>query len=167
SQVPFPVYISIRAEYQPNEMVKRFLSNIELETKDQREEAIKGEQNIDETVEKVESGARSLKSHFQQTGDTAFSCNIVFKVTAETKDLLNERVYFLVIVLTRFRISVVPLYGDQVHLLFSTIPSYKSVSNDYKKQVITYVLADIMFGATTNILDNIQFYIRHTKHFST
>src|SRR5699024_12364844 len=58
-QVPFPVYISIRAEYQPNEMVKRFLSNIELETKDQREEAIKGEQNIDETDEKVESGARS------------------------------------------------------------------------------------------------------------
>src|SRR5699024_4372031 len=166
SQVPFPVYISIRAEYQPNEMVKRFLSNIELETKDQKEEAIKGEQNIDETVEKVESGARSLKSHFQQTGDPAFSCNIVFKVTAETKDLLNERVDFLERELKRFRISVVPPYGKQVQLLLSTIPSYKSVSNDYKMQVTTDVLAGMMFGATTNIGDNRGFYIGHTKHFS-
>ena len=166
SNVPFPVFTSIRANFEPNEMVKRKLTNVELETQDQRDEAQKGGQNVDESVERVKEGARNLKTYFQESGDPAFSCNIVFKVTGETPEMLEVRVDRLKRELSRFQIKVVPPYGEQVQLLLSTIPSHHIMTNDYMMELTPSAVAGMMFGATTNIGDNRGFYIGHTKTFS-
>ncbi|QKY69428.1 ATP-binding protein [Lentibacillus sp. CBA3610] len=165
SRMPFPVSVSIRANYQSNRSIRKKLSNARLEFKDQRQEAAKGHENVDLSVNESEKGAVQMENYFKQTGQPAYSCSFVFKVSAKDKKTLSTRVGQLTDELSRFGLSVLPPYGEQLNLMMETIPGSKSFMNDYQMHVSPNILAGMMFGATTNIGDNRGFYIGYTKQF--
>ncbi len=74
-RMPFPVTISIRADHQPNGMVRKRLGNAKLEIQDQRNEAWKGGQGIDMSVEVSEKGTVQMENYFQQTGYPGYACS--------------------------------------------------------------------------------------------
>lgn len=166
SRMPFPLTISIRADHQPNEVIKKKLSNVKLEFQDQRKEALQGQQNVDLSVEKSEEGAIKMESYFQETGFPAYSCKFIFKITADSREQLSSRVDMLRKELARYGLKVITPYGEQLQLLLETLPAYNRKNNDYVMEVAPGVLAGLMFGATTNIGDNRGFYIGHTTQFS-
>ncbi|TMN20940.1 ATP-binding protein [Lentibacillus cibarius] len=165
SRMPFPVTISIRAHHQPNRLVQKKLSNARLEYKDQRKEAAKGQDSIDQSVVESEQGAVQMENYFKQTGQPGYSCSFVFKVIAKDKRTLQTRVEQLTDELSRFGVSIVSPYGEQLNLLMETIPGSKQFNNDFPMYVSPTVLAGMMFGATTNIGDNRGFYIGYTRQF--
>ncbi len=164
-RMPFPVGISIRANHQSNQLVRKRLSNARLEFKDQRQEAQKGEENIDLSVEESEQGAIQIENYFKQTAQPAYNCSFVFKVSSKDKSTLKNRVDKLISELSRFGITVLSPYGEQLKLLMETIPGSKRFNLDYPMHVSPSILAGMMFGATTNIGDNRGFYIGYTKQF--
>lgn len=166
SRMPFPLMVSIRADYQPNEVIKKKLSNVKLEFQDQKKEAMQGQQNMDLSVERSEDGAIRMENYFTETGFPAYSCQFVFKVVANTKDQLNTRVEMLRKELSRYGVKMMTPYGEQIQLMLATLPSYNRITDDYIMEVSPTVLAGLMFGATTNIGDNRGFYIGHTSQFS-
>ncbi|MEN1969684.1 ATP-binding protein [Lentibacillus sp. N15] len=166
SRMPFPLTISIRADHQPNEVLRKKLSNVKLEFQDQRKEALQGQQNIDLSVQVSEQGAIKMESYFQETGFPAYSCQFIFKITAGNKEQLSTRVDILRKELARYGLKIIAPYGEQLQLLSGTLPAYNRRTNDYLMEVAPNVLAGLMFGATTNIGDNRGFYIGHTSQFS-
>ena len=165
SQIPFPVNISIRASHQSNQLVRKRLSNARLEFKDQRQEARKGEENMDLSVEESERGAIQMENYFKQTAQPAYNCSFVFKVSAIDAKTLKVRVDKLINELSRFGITVLSPYGEQLNLMMETIPGSKKYNIDYQMHVSPNVLSGMMFGATTNIGDHRGFYIGYTKQF--
>lgn len=165
-QMPFPVTISIRADHQPNEMVKKRLSNVKLEIQDQRNEALKGGQSIDLSVASSEQGAVQMENYFTQTGLPGFACSFVLKVTGENEEQLRSRVEILRNELAKFGIKVISPYGEQVTLFMEMLVGSKKYHEDYRIEVAPGILAGMMFGATTNIGDNRGFYIGHTSRLS-
>src|SRR5690625_1131811 len=166
SGMPFPLTISIRADFQPNDVVQKRLNNVMLEYEDQRNDAIKGQGSVDTSVQMSEQGAKEMEGYFKKTGFPAYSCKIAFKVVADSKEELESRVNILRKELSRYGVKVVSPYGEQVQLLLDTLPSYNRSNDDYLMVVAPTVLAGLMFGATTNIGDNRGFYIGHTTRFS-
>lgn len=166
SRMPFPLTISIRADHQPNEVIKKKLSNAKLEFKDQKEEALQGNQSVDLSVQTSEKGAIRMESYFQETGFSAYSCKFVFRIVANNEDQLKMRVDLLRKELARYGLKIIAPYGEQIQLLLHTLPASKRSNDDYIMEVAPNVLAGLMFGATTNIGDGRGFYIGHTKQFS-
>lgn len=165
SSMPFPVMISIRADYQPNDLIQKKLSNVKLEFQDQKREALQGNSNVDLSVIKSEQGAIQMESYFKETGYPAYACKFVFRVVANSEEELETRVNMLRKELTRYGVKIIAPYGEQVQLLLDTIPAYNRSNDDYIMEVAPTVLAGLMFGATTNIGDNRGFYIGYTKRF--
>lgn len=165
-QMPFPVTISVRADHEPNELVKKRLTNTKLEIQDQRNEAFKGGQNIDLSVAASEEGTIRMENYFTQTGFPGFACSFVMKVTGETEEQLRTRVELLRNELAKFGIKILSPYGEQVPLFLEMIPGSRKVHEDYRIEVSPEILAAMMFGATTNIGDNRGFYIGHTSKLS-
>lgn len=165
SSMPFPITMSIRADFQPNDVIQKKLSNVKLEFQDQKREALQGNQNVDLSVIKSEQGAIQMESYFKETGYPAYSCKFVFKVVANTEEELETRVNMLRKELTRYGIKVIAPYGEQMQLLLDTIPANNRSNDDYIMEIAPTVLAGLMFGATTNIGDNRGFYIGYTKRF--
>ena len=165
-RMPFPLTVSIRAENQPNEIIKKKLTNAKLEFRDQRKEAEKGGQDVDMSVDVSQSGTIQMENYFKQTGFPGFACSFIFKVTAESEEQLKTRVVLLRNELSKFGLKIVAPYGEQLHFLLESIPGSKKYHDDYKMEVAPGVLAGMMFGATTNIGDNRGFYIGHTSQFS-
>lgn len=165
-QMPFPVTVSVRADHQPNEMVKKRLSNTKLEIQDQRNEAFKGGQSVDLSVASSERGAVQMENYFTQTGLPGFACSFVLKVTGENEEQLHSRVEILRNELAKFGIKVTSPYGEQVTLFMEMLVGSRKHHEDYKVEVAPGVLAGMMFGATTNIGDNRGFYIGHTSRLS-
>lgn len=165
-RMPFPVTISIRADHQPNEMVRKRLGNAKLEIQDQRNEAWKGGQGIDMNVEVSEQGTVQMENYFQQTGYPGYACSFVLKVTAENEEQLKTRVDLLINEMSKFGLKILSPYGYQIPLLLEMIPGSKKIYEDYKMEVSPGILGGMMFGATTNIGDNRGFYIGHTSRLS-
>jgi len=165
-QMPFPVTVSARVDHQPNEMVKKKLSNTKLEIQDQRNEAYKGGQTVDMSVAVSEQGTVQMENYFTQTGYPGFACSFVLKVTGESSEQLKTRVDLLRDELSKFGIKILSPYGEQVSLFLETIPGSKKIHEDYKIEVAPGILGGMMFGATTNIGDNRGFYIGHTSSLS-
>lgn len=166
SRIPFPLTISIRADHQPNEVIKKKLSNVRLEYADQRKEALHGNQNVDLYVQRAEQGAIQMEDYFQETGFPAYSTKFVFKIVADSKDELAIRVDLLRKELARYGLKIISPYGEQMQLLLETIPASRRINDDYLMELSPSVLAGLMFGATTNIGDNRGFYIGQTSQFS-
>lgn len=166
SSMPFPITISIRADHQPNDVIQKKLSNVKLEFQDQKREALQGQTNVDLSVMKSEQGAVQMESYFKETGYPAYACKFVFKVVANSKEELYTRVSMLKKELSRYGVKVITPYGEQLQLLLDSIPAYNRSNDDYIMEVAPPVLAELMFGATTNIGDNRGFYIGHTTQFS-
>lgn len=166
SSMPFPLTVSIRADFQPNDMIQKRISNVRLEYKDQREEAQKGDDEVDLSVQISEQSAIEMENYFKETGYPAFSCKIVFRVVANSIEELNSRVDMLRKELFRYGVKLTSPYGEQVQLLMDTLPAYNRSNDDYIMTVAPTVLAGLMFGATTNIGDNRGFYLGHTTQFS-
>ncbi|GAB3051277.1 ATP-binding protein [Virgibacillus ainsalahensis] len=165
ARMPFPIGVSIRANYQSNSFIRKKLSNARLEFKDQRHEAAKGEETVDLSVNESEQGAVQMENYFKQTGQPGYNCSFVFRVNAKDKKTLNSRVEQLTNELSRFGLSVLPPYGEQLNLMMETIPGSTAFNTDYQMHVSPNILAGMMFGATTNIGDNRGFYIGYTKQF--
>lgn len=165
-RMPFPVTISIRADNRPNEMVRKQLGNAKLEIQDQRNEAWKGGQGVDMSVEVSEQGTVQMENYFKQTGYPGFACSFVMKVTAETRQQLKTRVDLLINEMSKFGLKVLTPYGHQLPLFMEMIPGSKKLYEDYRMEVSPGVLGGMMFGATTNIGDNRGFYIGHTSRLS-
>ncbi|KIL74705.1 ATP-binding protein [Bacillus badius] len=165
-RMPFPVTVSIRADHQPNDMVRKRLGNAKLEIQDQRKEAWKGGQGVDLSVDVSEKGTVQMENYFKQTGYPGYACSFVLKVTAEDQEQLKTRVDLLVNEMSKFGLKVISPYGHQLPLLLETIPGSKKLYEDYKIEVSPGILAGMMFGATTNIGDNRGFYIGHTSRLS-
>lgn len=163
SKVKFPVGISIRAYYQANEQITKRLSNKRLEFEDQHMEARKAGASADLSLKLSEQGAIQAESYFAKTGQPAYACSFVFKITAESKKELDSRYKILKDELVKYGIRVVAPYGEQLNFMMEKIPGSKQINNDYKIETDSGVLAGMMFGATTNIGDNRGFYIGYTE----
>lgn len=165
SGMPFPVHVSIRAHHQNNFRVRTNLSNARLEFEDQRQEAIKGGTNVDLSISTSEQGAVQMENYFKKTGQPAYSCSFVFKVTAIDQKTLKSRVNVLRNELTRYGLKIIAPYGEQINLMMETIPGARQYNVDYKIDVAPGILAGMMFGASVNIGDNRGFFIGYTRDF--
>lgn len=163
SKMKFPVSVSIRAYYQSNERITKRLSNKRLEFEDQREEARKAGASTDLSLDLSERGAIQAESYFAKTGQPAYACSFVFKITADTKKELETRYKILKDELIKYGIKVVCPYGEQLNLMMEKILGSRQINNDYKIECDSGILAGMMFGATTNIGDNRGFYIGYTE----
>lgn len=165
-RMPFPVTVSIRCDHRPNELLRKQLGNAKLELQDQRNEAFKGGQGVDMSVEVSEQGTVQMENYFKQTGYPGYACSFVLKVTAEQQDQLKSRVSLLINEMSKFGLKVLSPYGHQLPLFLEMIPGSKKLFDDYRMEVSPGILAGMMFGATTNIGDNRGFYIGHTSRLS-
>lgn len=163
SKLNFPVSVSIRAYYQSNERITKRLSNKRLEFEDQQVEARKAGATTDLSLNLSEKGAIQAEAYFAKTGQPAYSCSFVFKITATTKKELETRYKILKDELIKYGIKIASPYGEQINLLCERILGSKQINNDYKIECDSGVLAGMMFGATTNIGDNRGFYIGFTE----
>lgn len=163
SNIPFPVSVSIRAYYQSNERITKRLSNKLLEFQDQRDEARKAAAKTELSLDISEAGAIKAESYFKKTGQPAYSCSFVFKITAESEKELLIRARRLKDELIKYGIKLVAPYGEQLNLMMEKILGSRQINNDYKIEVDCGVLAGMMFGATTNIGDNRGFFIGFTE----
>lgn len=165
-QLQFPITISIRANYQENEVITKKLGNAKLEFEDQRKEANKGGQYMDSADASAHSSALSMERYFKESGLPAFSTSFVFKVTGETEDQLKQRGATLRNELSKQGIKIVSPYGEQLQCMFEMLIGGRKMTDDYRMELAPTVLAGLMFGATTNIGDNRGFYIGNTVRFS-
>lgn len=166
SHLPFPIAIMIRAEHQPNDMIRKKLDNALLEYEDQRREAEKAMGRLDSSVQESEQGAIRMENYFKRTGFPAYSTKFIFRIIANDYDSLQSRTDRLVRELSRYNVKVVSPYGEQLQLMLDMIPSSDRSNDDYTMELAPTVLASLMFGATNNIGDNRGFYIGHTRMFS-
>ncbi|MBG9730756.1 hypothetical protein ABD87_14740 [Lysinibacillus sphaericus] len=162
----FPVTISIRANFQDNEIIKKKLGNAKLGYDDQRKEANKGGQHMDSADASARSGTLSMEQYFKESGLPAFSTSFVFKITGENEDQLKQRATALRNELSKKGIKIVSPYGEQLQCMYETIIGNRKMTDDYRMELAPTVLAGLMFGATTNIGDNRGFYLGNTKRFS-
>lgn len=160
--LPFPITVSIRANRMPNSLVLKKLTNQKLEITDQKQEAVKGETRVDTSVLQAESGVESLESMFTRGGQPAYETSFVIRVTAQSEELLTQRVIALRDRLNRYGIKILSPYGEQLALFTEMFAGGKRINQDYSRIVEPKVLAGMMFGATTNIGDNRGFYIGET-----
>ena len=163
SKMNFPVSVSIRAYYQSNERITKRLSNKVLEFDDQRSEAKKAGARTDLSTDLSEKGAIQAESYFAKTGQPAYHCSLVFKITASSRKELETRYKTFKNELTKYGIKVVCPYGEQMNLMMEKILGSRQINNDYKIESDAGILAGMMFGATTNIGDNRGFYIGYTE----
>lgn len=163
SKINFPVSVSVRAYYQSNERITKRLSNKRLEFEDQRAEAQKVGATTDLALSLSERGAIQAESYFAKTGQPAYSCSFVFKITAQTRKELETRYKILKDELIKYGIKIVCPYGEQMNLMMEKILGSRQINNDYKIECDSGVIAGMMFGATTNIGDNRGFYIGFTE----
>jgi len=166
SHLPFPIQVSIRAYHQSNAQITKRLSNARLEFEDQRDEARKAGATVDLSVAGSERGAIEMESYFKKSGQPAYSCSVVFKVTAESQQELSMRAAKLKDELVKFGVKAVAPYGEQVSLMMETLLGSGPVNQDYKVEVAPGVLAGMMFGATTNIGDGRGFFIGYTERMN-
>lgn len=163
SKMKFPVSVSIRAYYQSNDRITKRLSNKRLEFEDQKAEAQKAGASTDLSLNISERGAIQAESYFAKSGQPAYACSFVFKITASTKKELETRYKILKDELIRYGIKVVCPYGEQMNLMMEKLLGNRQINNDYKIESDSGILAGMMFGATTNIGDNRGFYIGYTE----
>lgn len=166
TQMPFPITISIRMDHEPNELVKKRLTNTKLEIQDQKNEAFKGGQAVDLNVALSEEGTIRMENYFTQTGYPGFACSFILRITGETKEQLKTRAELLINELAKFGIKLISPYGEQVHLFMEMVPGSYKIHDDYRIEVEPGILAAMMFGATTNIGDSRGFYIGNTSKLS-
>ena len=165
-QLGFPVTISVKIDNIPNEMIKKRLSNTRLEIIDQQKEAQKGNDIPDLTVEESSVGVMRMEKHFQETGDPAHSVSFVIKITGKNENQLKLRAEALKSSLARRGIRIVAPYGEQLNLMYETLPGSKKINRDYQIEVDSGVLAGMMFGTSTNIGDGRGFFIGYTSTFN-
>lgn len=163
SKIKFPVSVSIRAYHQSNEQITKRLSNKRLEFEDQRDEARKAGATTDLSLKLSEQGAIQAENYFAKTGQPAYHCSFVFKVTADSKKELDTRYKILKDELVKYGIRIVAPYGEQMNLMMEKILGSRQINTDYKIEADSGILAGMMFGATTNIGDNRGFYIGYTE----
>lgn len=165
SKMPFPIGVSIRAHHQHNTQIRKKLSNARLEFEDQRQEAIKGGTGVDLSVSVSEQGAIQMENYFKKSGQPGYTCSFVFRINAQDQKTLKSRVDNLRNELSRYGVSVLAPYGEQINLAMETIPGSRQYNPDYKIEAAPGILAGSMFGATTNIGDNRGLFIGYTKQF--
>lgn len=166
SKLPFPVGVSVRAYHQSNERITKRLSNKRLEFNDQREEANKAGVATDLSLDISERGAIQAENYFKKTGQPAYSCSFVFKITAENEKELVTRSKRLKDELIKYGIKVVTPYGEQINLMMEKILGSRQINQDYKIEVDSGVIAGMMFGSTVNIGDNRGFFIGYTERLN-
>lgn len=157
----FPVEISIRAHHLENVSVIKGLQNSERELNDQRHQAALGG-TIDRTVDRKAAGVKMMQDVFQTTGAPGFEMSIVFAVYAQDQKTLAHRVKRLITEYRKMKIELVNPFGDQLSYFYEFFPGAKRYNTDFKIYAESGVLAQGMFGATTQIGDNQGFYIGRT-----
>lgn len=163
SKLPFPVSVSVRAYHQSNDRIIKRLSNKRLEYTDQREEAHKAGVGTDLSLDLSERGAIQAENYFKKSGQPAYSCSFVFRLTAENNNELITRSKRLKDELIKYGIKVVAPYGEQLNLMMEKLPGSRQINEDFKIEVDSGTLAGMMFGATTNIGDNRGFFVGYTE----
>ncbi|HDR6289246.1 TPA: ATP-binding protein [Bacillus cereus] len=157
----FPVEVSIRAHHMENVSVLKGLQNSERELDDQRKQAALGGTS-DRTVDRKAAGVKVMQDVFQTSGAPGFEMSIVFAVYAQNEKTLAQRVKKLITEYRKMKIELVNPYGDQMAYFYEFLPGAKRYNKDFKIYAEPGVLAQGMFGATTQIGDNQGFYIGRT-----
>lgn len=164
--VAFPVSISIRAYHQSNERIVKRLSNKRLEFKDQRAEANKAGEHADLALDESETGAIRAEAYFKKSGQPAYSCSFVFRISSDNQKELDTRAKRLKEELSRYGIKIVSPYGEQMNLLMEKMVGSRQINQDYKIEADSGILAGMMFGATTSVGDNRGFLIGYTERLN-
>ncbi|OPD54041.1 ATP-binding protein [Bacillus anthracis] len=157
----FPVDVSIRGHHMENVSVLKDLQNSERELNDQRHQAALGG-TVDRTVDRKAAGVKMMQDVFQTTGAPGFEMSIVFAVNAQNEKTLAHRVKKLITEYRKMKIELVNPFGDQIAYFYEFFPGAKRYNKDFKIYAEPGVLAQGMFGATTQIGDNQGFYIGRT-----
>mgnify|MGYP000874965882 CR=1 FL=1 len=163
SKLSFPVAVSVRAYHQSNDRITKKLSNKRLEYTDQREEANKAGVATDLSLDISERGTIQAENYFKKTGQPAYSCSFVFKITAESDMDLTTRAKRIKDELIKYGIKIVAPYGEQLNLMMEKLPGSRQINEDYKIEVDSGTLAAMMFGSTINIGDNRGFPIGYAE----
>ncbi|MDG0893667.1 ATP-binding protein [Bacillus paranthracis] len=157
----FPVEVSIRAHHMENVSVLKGLQNSERELNDQRHQAALGG-TVDRTVDRKAAGVKLMQDVFQTTGAPGLEMSVLFAVYAQDQKTLAHRVKKLITEYRKMKIQLVNPYGDQMAYFYEFFPGAKRYNKDFKIYAEPGVLAQGMFGATTQIGDNQGFYIGRT-----
>ncbi|MBY0600369.1 ATP-binding protein [Bacillus bingmayongensis] len=158
----FPVEMSVRAYHLENQLVTQKLTNSELELNDQRRQAMVGGRTTDLTIERKAKGVKIVKDRFETTGAPGYELSVLFCVYAEDEKTLKSRVNTLITEYRKMKIELVNPYGEQLAYFYEFLPGSTRYNTDFKLFVEPGVLAQGMFGATTQIGDNQGFYIGKT-----
>lgn len=159
----FPVEMSIRAHHLENQMVTKKLTNSEMELEDQQKQAMMGRGSKDMTIERKRQGVRIVKDRFESSGAPGYELSVLFCVYANDAKTLQKRIETLITEYRKMKMELVNPYGDQLAYFYEFLPGSKRYNKDFKLFVEPGVLAQGMFGATTQIGDNQGFYIGKTK----
>ncbi|HDX9577627.1 TPA: ATP-binding protein [Bacillus pseudomycoides] len=159
----FPVEMSIRAHHLENRMVTKKLTNSEMELEDQQKQSLMGRKAMDMTIERKRQGVRVVKDRFESTGAPGYELSVLLCVYANDAKTLQKRIETLITEYKKMKIELVNTYGDQLAYFYEFLPGSKRYNMDFKLFVEPGILAQGMFGATTQIGDNQGFYIGKTK----
>ncbi|WP_410991014.1 ATP-binding protein [Bacillus cereus] len=159
----FPVEMSIRAHHLENQMVTKKLTNSEMELEDQQKQAMMGRGSKDMTIERKRQGVRIVKDRFETSGAPGYELSVLFCVYAHDAKTLQTRIEALKTEYRKMKIELVNPYGDQLAYFYEFLPGSKRYNKDFKLFVEPGILAQGMFGATTQIGDNQGFYFAKTK----
>lgn len=162
NKLDFPVTFSIRAHHVTNEKTLALLSDAMLALDDQKTEAAKVGESAGDSVLDTERGAIKMQTVFKKNGWCSYNTSFLFKITAKDKETLDSRTKDLVSEMSRYSMSLITPFGEQLNFFHESILGSGKRTTEYQNRLSAHVLAGLMFSATNEIGDNRGFYFGQT-----
>lgn len=155
----FPVDVSLNVDIIPNFQAKKTVRNKKKELKDLDNHAYMSgnetSQNIIEALEDVDE----LEADLEATKDSMYKLSYVIRVTADSKERLQERCEIVRDYYDDANIKLVRPLGDMIGLHEEFLPSGKRFKNDYVQYVTSDFLSGLGFGASQILGEKDGIYI--------
>lgn len=155
----FPVDVSLNVDIIPNFQAKKTVRNKKKELKDLDNHAYMSgnetSQNIIDALEDVDE----LEADLEATKDSMYKLSYVIRVTAGSKEELQERCEIVRDYYDDANIKLVRPLGDMIGLHEEFLPSGKRFENDYVQYVTSDFLSGLGFGASQILGERDGIYI--------
>lgn len=155
----FPVDISMNVEVINNKKALGLVRNKKKELKDLDEHAWQNNVETEDLVADAIESAGELENELSATKDAMYKLSYVIRITAESREKLEERIDAVKDAYSDSEIRLVRPFGDMLGLSQEFIPGSKRYLNDYIQYVTADFLAGLGFGASHTLGDEYGIYI--------
>lgn len=155
----YPVDVSINVEVSPNKSALTTVRNKKKEMQDLDNHAYQNNQDTDNTVLDGLQAAVELEDELIATKDAMYKVSYVLRVSADSLEVLEERVDELIELYGDSDIKLVRPFGDMLGLSGEFVPTSKRYINDYVQYVTADFFAGFGFGAAQIIGEEYGQYI--------